>query len=91
LDIKYRKEKPSIDLSGANLINIQRLGLRLKLKKASTGMHSSLRLTVIFESYNHELEAFKEPKLLQGLVLDNLLFGTLSCGMRPKISHWMIY
>jgi len=36
--------------SGANLINIQRLGLRLRLKKASSGMDSGLRLTVIFDS-----------------------------------------
>ena len=39
-----------------NLINIQRLGLGFK--KASTVMHKVLRLTVIFESYKHELEAY---------------------------------
>ena len=43
---------------GANLINIQRLGLKLRLKKASTGMHRGLRLAVIFASYKHELEAY---------------------------------
>jgi hypothetical protein len=42
----------------ANLINIQRLGLRLRPEKASTSMHRGLRLTVIFESYKHELEAY---------------------------------
>jgi len=41
-----------------NLIKVQRLGLRLRLKKASTGIHRGLRLTVIFESYKHELEAY---------------------------------
>jgi len=44
--------------TGANLINIQRLGLRLRLKKASTSIHRGLRLTVIFESYKHELESY---------------------------------
>jgi len=44
--------------SGANLINIQRLGLRLRLKKALTHMHRGLRLTFIFQSYKHELEAY---------------------------------
>ena len=43
--------------TGANLINIQRLGLRLRLEKASTGMHSGLRLIIIFESYKHGFEA----------------------------------
>jgi hypothetical protein len=43
--------------SGVNLINIQRQGLRLRLEKASTGMHRGLRLAVIFESYKHRLEA----------------------------------
>jgi len=38
---------------GANLINIQRLGLRLRLKKPLP----ALRLTVIFESYKHDIEA----------------------------------
>jgi hypothetical protein len=33
---------------GANLINIQRRGLRLRLKKASRGTDSGLRLAVIF-------------------------------------------
>jgi hypothetical protein len=36
----------SLFLYGANLINIQRLDLRLK--KASTGKHRGLRLTIIF-------------------------------------------
>ncbi len=45
-------------LSGVNLINIQRLVLRLRLKKASTGIYRGLMLTVIFESYKHELEAY---------------------------------
>ncbi len=45
-------------ISGVNLINVQRLGLRLRLKKASSGMDSGLRLTVIFDSYKHKLEAF---------------------------------
>ncbi len=40
--------------SWANLINIQRLGLKI----ASTGIHKGLRVTVIFESYKHELEAY---------------------------------
>ena len=44
--------------TGADLINVQRLGLRLRLEKASNGMRSGLRLTVIFESYKHELEAY---------------------------------
>jgi len=33
-------------------------------------MHRGLRLTVIFESYKHEFEPFKEPQLLQRLVLN---------------------
>jgi len=45
-------------LFSPNLINIQRLGLRLRLKKASTGMNRGLMLTVIFESYKHELDAY---------------------------------
>jgi hypothetical protein len=44
--------------SGLNLINIQRQGLRLKLRKASTGMHVGLRLTATFKSYKHRLEAY---------------------------------
>ncbi len=43
---------------GANLINIQRLGLRRRLKKASTGMHRGLRLTVIFQFLKLELAAY---------------------------------
>jgi len=43
---------------GANLINIQRLGFRLWLNEASTGMHRGLKLTVVFESFKHELEAY---------------------------------
>jgi len=43
---------------GVNLINVQRLGLRLRLKKASSGMDRGLRLTVIFESYKHDLQAY---------------------------------
>jgi len=42
----------------ANLINNQRLGLRLRLKKSFTIMHRGLRLTVIFEFYKYELEAY---------------------------------
>jgi len=45
-------------IPGANFGNIQRLGLKLRLKKASTGMHRGLRLTVVFEFYKHELEAY---------------------------------
>jgi len=39
-----RKNVDEIDncTPGANLINIQRLGLWLRLKKASTGMHRGL-------------------------------------------------
>jgi hypothetical protein len=49
------------DELGVNLINVQRLGLRLRLKKASSGMDSGLRLTGIFESYKHDLEAYYIP------------------------------
>jgi hypothetical protein len=38
--------------SGANLINIQGLGLGFKKR-----LYLGLRLTVIFEFYKHELEA----------------------------------
>jgi len=43
---------------GANRISIQRRGLRLRLKKASRVMDSGLRLAVIFESDEHDLEAY---------------------------------
>jgi len=53
-----------------------RLGFRrLRLKKTSTSMDKGLRLTVIFESYKHELN--KEPKLLQRLVLNPISYLTL--------------
>jgi hypothetical protein len=50
---------------GANLINVQRLGLRL---------------TVSFESYKHDLEETKEPKLLQRLVPNPILWPSLWLG-----------
>jgi len=70
----------------ANLINIQRLclSLRLELKKASSGMDSGLRFTVVIESYKHELEAYY-------LLRSQLWFVTLSCGLRPKLSYRMIF
>jgi len=51
-----KKKDPDSFLSsspGANLINIQRRGLKYRLKKASIGKH-----TVIFESDKHQLEAY---------------------------------
>ncbi len=39
-------------------MNVQRLGLRLRVKKASSSMDSGLRLAVIFESNKHDLEAY---------------------------------
>jgi len=39
-------------------MNVQRLGLRLGLKEASNGMDSGLRVTVIYKSYKHDLEAY---------------------------------
>jgi hypothetical protein len=43
---------------GAILINIQRLDLRLRLKKASSGMDNGIRLAVILESYKYDLVAY---------------------------------
>jgi len=61
------------------------------LKKASTSMHRGLRLTVIFESYKHELVACYRAKVRTEICpKSNLLFVTLSCGLRPKLSHRMI-
>jgi len=46
-------------ISRANLINVKRLGLRLRLKtKASSSMDIGFWLTVISESYKHDLEAY---------------------------------
>jgi len=62
----------------------------LKTKKASTGMHRGLRLTVIFESYKHELEAYQRDYSSTEACPKSILFVTLSCGLRPKLSHRMI-
>ena len=50
--------KSSQKVPGGNLINIQQLGLRLRLEKGSKGMQIGLRLRTIFESYKHGLEAY---------------------------------
>jgi len=56
--IKFLRPRADIWTPGVNLINVQMLGLRLRLKKASSGMDRGLRLTVIFESYKHDLQAY---------------------------------
>jgi hypothetical protein len=58
----FKNAREKYGRSGLNLINIQRQGLRLRLEKASTGMHVGLRLTATFESYKHRLEAYFRNK-----------------------------
>jgi len=47
-------------------------------------MHRCLRLTVIFESYEHELEAYERGQA----PTSKLLFVTLSCGLRPNLTNF---
>jgi len=54
-------------------------------------MHRGLRLTAIFKSYEHELEAYYRALApTEACLKSNFLFVTLSCGLRSKLSNRMI-